>query len=245
MSDPTRLLIRFDDMHRAPALLVDHDDSPSAVLSALDLPPYQGIVVVHGGAGAMEPELFEPVRRFLIEGLAPLAEARRLLVADGATQAGVPQLLGETRQAIGGTFPLLGVAPLHFVTYPDCPIVGEECVPLNSAHSHFALVREGGFGAESDLLVGLLRAAPRNGVALVINGGDIVFKEVLAHIRQGNPLITVRGSGRIADQLADPTSPESKQLPPGTRLHVADLHAPEIFSRLLTRLLFSAGNDGS
>jgi hypothetical protein len=221
---------------------VDRDVAPAAALAALDLPPYEGIVVVHGGASGMEPELLQSVRQFLIAGLAPLAEQRRLLVADGGTDVGVYRLFGEARQTVGGTFPLLGVAPLRFVTYPDCPIAGEECVPLNPNHSHFILVREGGFGTESDLLVGLLRAAPRRGVALVINGGDIVLREALAHARLGNSLITVRESGRVADQLADPTSPESAQLPPGTRLHVADVHAPAIFTQMVTHLLFEAGN---
>ncbi len=242
MAEPTRIPIQFDAQRRVPALLVDADAAPADVLAALDLPPYAGIVVVHGGASGMDLELFQSISRFLVEGLAPVAEARHLLVADGGTDVGVYRMLGAARQSRGGTFPLLGVAPLHFVTYPDCPTVGDECVPLNPAHSHFALVREGGFGTESDLLVGLLKAAPRQGVALAINGGDIVMKEMLAHARQGNPLITVRGSGRVADLLANPTSLESQQLPPGTQLHVADIDAPATFARMLTRLLFGSGS---
>lgn len=237
MSNGARISIRFDREHTATAVRVGAHESPARVLTALGLPPYDGIIVVHGGAANMEIELIDPVRAFLVAGLAPFAQARRILVVDGGTQIGVPRVMGEAREHIRGTYPLLGVVPHRCVTYPGGPALDGERIPLNRSHSHFIFVEGDEFGVESELLVGLLRASAKPGLALIVNGGDIVLKEVMAHVEQGNALVTVRGSGRIADKLADPASEERAALPPGVRLHIAELSAPQDFARLLARLL--------
>jgi hypothetical protein len=237
MDNDARISIQFDGEHMATAVRVRPHESPAGVLTALHLPPYDGIIVVHGGAANMEIELIEPVRAFLIAGLAPFAQSRHILMVDGGTQIGVPRVMGDAREQVQGTYPLLGVVPHRCVTYPGGPVLDGERIPLNPSHSHFIFVEGDEFGAESELLVGLLRASGKPGLALIVNGGDIVLKEVVAHVERGNALVTVRGSGRIADKLADPTSEERTALPPGARLHIADLNAPQDFVRLLTRLL--------
>ena len=237
MDNDSLFSIQFDAQRSARAIRVSPTAEPQQVLSALDLPLCTGIVVVHGGAGNMETELLSAVREFLARGLAPLAEERHLLVVDGGTQAGVPRVLGEARRAIGATFPLVGVTPYRYVLYPGGPAWSEDRIPLNPDHTHFALVDCDDFGAESPLLVGMLRGCGLPGLALIINGGQIVFQEVLAHAREGNTLVTVRDSGRIADQLADPTSEEHAALPEGVRLRVANLRAPEAFTAILKTAL--------
>jgi len=237
MANDARILIRFDEEHTATAVRVGAHEPPARVLAVLDLPPYEGIIVVHGGAGNMEPDLIDAVRAFVIAGLAPFAQARHILIVDGGTQTGVSRVMGDARQHIRGTYPLLGVVPHRYVIYPGGPPLDGERIPLNPSHTHFIFVEGDEFGVESELLVGLLRASGKPGLALIINGGDIVLKEVMAHVAQGNALVTVRGSGRIADRLADSTSEERAALPPGARLHLADLSAPQDFARLLARLL--------
>lgn len=229
--------IDFDEGRTAGALHAAPDALASEVLAALSLPDYRGMVLVHGGAGGMSAELYPPVRRFLVEGLAPLAQEHRLLVVDGGTEVGVMRLLGEARQAVQGTFPLVGVLPQRFADYPGCPSTAEHRVPLSPYHSHFVFVEGDHFGAESGLLIAMLQASGRPGAAMVINGGDIVLEEAKAHAERGNPLITVRGSGRIADRLADPTSSEYAQLPDHIHLWVADIGAPQLLRTLLRQLL--------
>jgi hypothetical protein len=237
MSEITRFEISFNAGTSATAIRVSADEDPARALAALDLPPYEGIVVVHGGAGKMEDKLVRAVRDFVVAGLAPLAEERRLLVVDGGTHSGTALLMGEARRAIGGTYPLLGVVPSNFVSYPGGPPPDEDHIPLNDAHSHFMLVSGDTFGIESALLVGLLRASGKPGLAMVVNGGEIVFKEVAAHAEQGNLLVTLNGSGRIADRLADPTSEERRSLPAGARVWVVDVGTPAPCVFLLRALL--------
>jgi len=211
--------------------------TPAEVLAALGLPPYRGVIVIHGGAGAMGRSTIPAVRAFLADAVVPLAQAHGLLIADGATQTGVARLMGEARAAAGATFPLLGVAPLRYVTYPGGPAPSKERYPLNPHHSHFILVEGDGFGVESALLVGLLRAARVPGFALIVNGGQIVMQEVRAQAAQGNAIVIVRGSGRAADRLADTASAERASLAPGARLYLAEVRAPAAFGALARRLL--------
>jgi hypothetical protein len=221
----------------ATAIRVGPHEPAERALAALALPPYRGVIVVHGGASALEEMALVPVQAFLAEGLVPLAEEHRLLVADGATQTGVARLLGESRAAARATFPLVGVAPRGAVAYPGGPPQRKERFALDPHHSHFIFVDGGDFGVESPLLVGLLRGAGVPGLALVVNGGQIVLTEVRAQAEQNNPLVVVRGSGRAADRLADSTSAERAALPPGARLYVTDIRAPQSFRALALRLL--------
>jgi len=228
--------ISFDE-RQATAICVGPHEPPERVLAALALPPYRGAIVVHGGASALEASAMALVRAFFAEGVVPLADERRLLVADGATQTGVARLAGEARAAAGATFPLVGVAPHRYVTYPGGPPPGRERFALNPEHSHFVLVEGSKFGVESEFLVGLLHGAGVPGLALIVNGGKIVLAEVRAQAAQRTPIVIVRGSGRVADRLADSTSAERRMLPPGARLYVTDIRAPLAFRALALRLL--------
>jgi len=222
---------------RAVAVQASPHTAPAQALAALGLPPYRGIIVIHGGAGAMERSAMPAVRAFLADAVVPLAQAHGLLIADGATQTGVARLMGEARAAARATFPLLGVAPQRYVTYPGGPPPGKERYPLNPHHSHFIFVEGDGFGVESPLLVGLLRATSVPGFALIVNGGKIVMEEVRAQAAQGNAIVILRGSGRAADRLADTASAERASLPAGTRLYLAEVRAPAAFGALARRLL--------
>lgn len=231
------LTIPFNEQQAALAIRVAPDYSPAEALHALNLPPYRGIVVLHGGASNMEPDLIDQVQHFLTASLAQFAQEHQILVVDGGTHAGAMAAMGDARRAVGGTFPLVGVSPNQFVTYPGRPPANEDSAPLDESHSHFILVEGGEFGIESDLLVGLLQAVNVPGIALIINGGEIVFKEVQMHAKRGNRVVLVRGSGRVADELATPGSERSRVLPPGARLEFVDLYAPEVFRAMLWQWL--------
>jgi hypothetical protein len=238
MAEYPRLTIPFEGAP-ARAVRVPVDVDAREVLAALDLPPYRAMIVIHGGAGAMEPSLIDAVARFFALGLAPFAEQHRILIADGGTRAGTMAAMGAARQALKGTFPLVGVAPIGAVSYPGGRAPGDDLAPLDAGHSHFVLIESESFGTESSLLVDLLRAADVPGVALVVNGGPIVREEVAAHAIRGNPVIAVAGSGRAADELIDPHSALRGELP-GINLAIADLEQPSSLTDALERLLFPA-----
>jgi hypothetical protein len=229
--------ITFDAARSAIAIRVQPHVPPAHALAALQLPPYAGVIVVHGGAAQMEENHLEATRRFWIEAVCPLAQTYHLLVIDGGTHSGTAHILGETRAAINGTFPLVGVVPECCISYPGSPAKIEDAIALDASHSHFILVQGERFSDESALLVGLLQAAGRPGAALVINGGDIVYDEVKLHAAQRNPIITLEGSGRVADQLAQPASQERRQLPATTYVHVAHTDDPSAGDALIRRIL--------
>src|SRR5690606_18111760 len=77
MAEYPRLTIPFEGAP-ARAVRVPVDVDAREVLAALDLPPYRGMIVIHGGAGAMEPSLIDAVARFFALGLAPFAEQHRI-----------------------------------------------------------------------------------------------------------------------------------------------------------------------
>jgi hypothetical protein len=231
--------IHFDEQCSAVAVRVDARQPPQQTLAALHMPAYRGIVVTHGGAVGMEDELVTALQGFLTASLAPFAQEHHILLVDGGTQVGVPRAMGDARRAVHGTYPLLGVCPHRFATYPGGPSPSPDRFPLDPWHSHFILVEGDAFGVESDLMVSLLDVDERPGVALIINGGDLVSDEAQQHARLAHTLITINGSGRIADELADPHSVRRAALPSGTHLEVVDIGAPERLVGLLERLLLA------
>lgn len=233
MREITHLTIPFSNQQAAKAIRVAPDCPPAEALKALNLPDYHGMVVLHGGASKMEPDLIDRVRRFLIGSLAPFAQHRRILVVDGGTHAGAMGAMGDARRAVEGTFPLVGVSPYEFVAFPGHPATNDDMAPLDESHSHFILVEGGEFGIESDLLVGLLQASGKPGIALIINGGEIVLKEIQMHAERGSRVVIVRGSGRVADEIAAPDHEHRQSLPPDAHLEFVDINAPEVFRVML------------
>lgn len=238
MMDFPRVTIPFEGTPTR-AVRVPIGADPGAALAALDLPPYRAIVVIHGGAGAMDPALIDAVTRFFALSLAPFAERHRVLVADGGTRAGTMAAMGAARRAVKGTFPLVGVAPVGAVSYPGSALPDTDRAPLDEGHSHFVLLEADAFGVESSLLVGLLRAASVPGAALIVNGGPIVREEIAAHAALKNPVIAVAGSGRAADELIDPQSALRAEVP-DLAIEVAHLADPPSLTAALERLLLPA-----
>lgn len=233
----TRFTITFDDQTTAAAVRATPETPPADAITALNMPPFGGTVIMHGGAGGMAPELVDAVRDFFRTGLAPVAEAHRLLVVDGGTRAGTVAAMGDARVQAKGTYPLVGIVPSETVAYPGGPAADDSHYPLDSGHSHFLLVEGDSFGIESELMTGIIRAVPAPGVALIVNGGQIVLAEAQRHAALGNTIIVVRGSGRMADELADPTSAAHATLDAAANLQIADLDQPGAFRALLARVL--------
>lgn len=235
MLNEKQFFIQLDSQHRAAAIRVPKDITPEAALELLKLPPHRGVVVMHGGAARMEPDVIDRVRRFLALSLAPSAEKLKLAVFDGGTSGGSFLAMGEARRQVKGTYPLVGICPWDRVGFPGGPPLTRDRYPLDRTHSHFILVEDGSFGVESALLVGMLRGSGKPGLALIINGGEIALQEAQLHAAQGETLVVVRGSGRTADELAQLNSPERATLPSGTRVEVVDIDRPQQFTALLER----------
>jgi len=195
--------ITFSNGNQARAVYVPTGAEGAAIAAALQLPPPRAVVMISGGASDMSPIEMARLRTLLVEGVARVAAEESITLIDGGTQAGVMQMIGEGRAARGGDAPLIGVCPAALVTWPGGP-ADDARVPLEPNHTHFVLTDGDRWGAETETMFALA-AALSNGipsVAVLANGGSIARDEVLHHVRQGREIIVIRGSGRLADEIA-------------------------------------------
>jgi hypothetical protein len=209
--------ITFDGGAQARAVYTPRYGDPESVVQALGLKAAPTIFII-GGAGFMDDDSVEDIRRMVENGLARFAQDRRVNVIDGGTAAGVMELMGEARTRGSYTFPLIGVAPLSQVEYPGHKPPTSKAT-LDKAHSHFVLSEGDDFGDESDMIAMLTTALTHDrrlpALGLVINGGQIAQREVYLRSSSGQmvfPLLVLEGSGRFADELAQAAS--TRILPP-------------------------------
>lgn len=184
---------------------VNHPDDLPMVLSALSLETKRPTLVLVGGASKLSPEDFEKVESLFLKVLAPLAQELGLTVVDGGTDAGIMRLIGNARAAIHGTFALIGVAPLGLVDLPDQPASGGDSAPLEEHHTHCILIPGNQWGDESPWIarVASTLAAGSPSTAILINGGEVTWKDAQSNVAVERTVVVVDGSGRTADILAD------------------------------------------
>ena len=174
----------------------------SEIVEALELPSYESILVVSGGAAALETRLIQPLAELFKNGLVAAAVDTRALLIDGGTQAGIMELLGKEVRGSTPHVTLTGVTPLSKVNYPGH---AGGSTPLDPNHSRFILTDGAEWGDETDTLFRLaeILAIDKPGSCLVIlaAGGDISKNEILQAVRRRLPIVIITGSGGLADVL--------------------------------------------
>lgn len=200
--------IHFADGKFAPAIQVEADDPPEKILQAFNLIHPRPTIFISGGASDMSEDDIALTRQIMEECIAAFAAKHHITVIDGGTEAGVMDMIGEARLKHKYKFPLVGVAPLHKVEFPNYKGKGAEA-ELQHGHSHFVLVNADEWGGESNMIVALTKAIADGGeapmVGILINGGKIAEREVYLASASGEkrmPLIIVEGSGRTADNIS-------------------------------------------
>jgi hypothetical protein len=183
--------------------VVVSSSTAASILAALDLAPSKAVILVLGGAAAIDAAVVPRLTQLFGRGIARAAADRGAVIIDGGTQAGVMALMGEGVAGRGYKSPLIGVAPSGLVTYPGSP-TRAGAVQLEPNHSHFVLTEGNAWGSETGAMFNLakLLTAKAPGVAILAGGGPVSKDEVLRAVRQGLPLIVVEGSGGLADQIA-------------------------------------------
>ena len=161
-------------------------------------------VFLVGGASEMDAERYRLAVAMLrrIRHRSAL-DGYRLAVGDGGTKAGIMEAAGLARRRSGNRFPLVGVAPAI-----DVPPRGS--TPLDPNHSHIVTVADPSvtapeaWGTETGIMYWLFGrlSEGRPSVAVLVNGGGVALKEVVANVEAGRPLIVLEGSGRAADAIA-------------------------------------------
>ncbi len=194
----------FSDGLVAYAIRVHNPSELPIALDSLGMNHPCPVLVLVGGADALNESDMANLCSLFSEVLAPMAEALGTAVVDGGTNTGVMRLMGQARFKTNSTFPLIGVAATHTITLPSSSFSPPEAALLEPHHTHFVLVPGSEWGDESPWLVRVASVLAEGvpSVTVVVNGGEITWEDVTRSVEAGRPVVAIAGSGRTADELA-------------------------------------------
>src|ERR1041385_8932517 len=199
--------IRFPNDNRAVLVKALSATPPGDLIKALEIPKPSTVLLLIGGAGALDPRLEDRIELLLDRGLVSAAAETNTIIVDGGTKAGVMEVMGRVIAARGRLTPLLGIAPEGKVTYPGGPPEGSitEGAALDPNHSHFVLAAGAKWSDGTELMFQLVSEFAKSAhvKAVLINGGEETKNEVSRCVERGWPIIVVKGSGRVADEVAE------------------------------------------
>lgn len=198
-----RVPIPFPNGRTAHAVQVQDWQDLSTALKIVGLDKSCPVLVLIGGASHLSPSSHDRLQHLFTDLLAPLAEALGMIVIDGGTDAGVMQLMGLARAEIAARFPLVGIAAIEKICFPNAsPSPGQH--PLEPHHTHFILVPGQCSGDESPWIAQAaeILAGDAPSVSVLINGGRVSFIDVQESVAKRRPVIVIAGTGRLADAIA-------------------------------------------
>ena len=202
-------------------------------------------LVIVGGASGISQADMSRLQRLFVEAIAPIAQDLGVAVVDGGTDAGIMRFIGQARTAIRCTFPLLGVAAVGTVILPDVLPPCSDAAPLEPHHTHFVLVPGSKWGDESPWLARIASVLSEGfpSVTVVVNGGEITFRDVSYSVQADRPVVTLDGTGRTADKLAaalrgEATDSRATQLAASGQVLTIDLNNnPSCIDQVIRQIL--------
>ncbi|MDX2228269.1 MAG: hypothetical protein NW220_01435 [Leptolyngbyaceae cyanobacterium bins.349] len=232
--------------------LADAADIPVA-LQQFGLATACPTLVIVGGASGLSVEDFERLRSLFKEVVCPFAAAKNFAIIDGGTDAGVMQLMGQSRAETGGQFPLIGVVVEQKAILPASTPPSGDAAALEPYHTHFLLVPGQEWGEESPWIaqVATTLSAGQPSLTLLINGGAIALhQDVPNSLEQERPVLVIGGSGRSADRLAlamtgQKPDPEVQGMIDSGLLHTVDLTVGIELLRAALQRVFASVNHGA
>lgn len=239
----------FANQLTANAIQVDSFvELPEALLKIGLQYPRPTLVLVGGASGIGEADMTK-LQRLFVEAIAPLAQELEVAVVDGGTDAGIMRFIGQARTEIGATFPLIGVVAVGTVILPDCSPPNSDAAPLEPNHTHFILVPGSQWGDESPWISRIATVLSEGfpSVTIVVNGGEITFRDVSNSVLADRLAIALDGTGRTADKLAaalrgEATDWRAEQLAASGKVKAIDwINQPaqltEVIKEILSKLL--------
>lgn len=205
--------------HRLPPTVALADRSElTTALERFGLRPPRPVLVVVGGAKALDPTIYATLLPILTHRLAPVLDRLQAVLIDGGTAMGVMALMGQMRIQARAHFPLIGVAVSDKVQTPRAPASARTA--LDQARSGILLVPGQVWGDEVPWIDAAARvlATGARAATLVIGGGAVTRRDVAASMNSHRPTLLIAGSGGTADQLI-----AENPNPPFETLALADL----------------------
>ncbi|MCG3210812.1 MAG: hypothetical protein FOGNACKC_04446 [Anaerolineae bacterium] len=236
--------VNFANKNRAKLLVAPPEFDPQAVIRALELPQPKSVLLLVGDTATLQGDDEAHLVQLFSRGVARALADMNALIIDGGRQTALSDLMGQAVADRGRKSALLGVAAADRVSYPGQPDAGANREPLDSNHSHFILTD----GSETDTLfkVADALANPRSVVTLLVGGDSQARRQILESVRLGWPVIALRGSGGLADEIAALNRKQPAFIPAADlaeiiidgKLYVAQLRGPiSAFQRLLEQVL--------
>jgi hypothetical protein len=163
------------------------------------------VVALVGGARGMDEATQLRLAEVLRDAVVAAVDRHGAAVVDGGTDAGVMRMIGRARAERSATFPLVGVAVEATVRVPGGGPVIDDAADPEPHHTHLVLVPGEKWGDESSWLAAVadVLAAGRPAVTVLVNGGEITYKDAAASLDRGRVLVVLAGTGRTADAIAD------------------------------------------
>jgi SLOG in TRPM, prokaryote len=236
--------IEFPNGLTAKALHLPPNADLAATLESWELPNPRPTIAIVGGASKISEADRERLRSLFLQVLAPLAESLNACVVDGGTDAGVMQMMGEARWKTGATFPLIGVAPVGLAILPNQEAATEDAAPLEPHHTHFLLVPGSQWGDESAWIAEVASTLSGScaSVTVLINGGEITWRDAQESVAANRSIVVIAGSGRTADILVAALNgtvndDRAPALVESGLLQAVDLEDAEKLARVLKQIL--------
>lgn len=199
----------------------------TAAVERLGIPAGRPVLILVGGANDVGPAELDAVDKFVQTVVVPVIRSLGTAVVDGGTDSGIMRSLGRAAAATGVDTPLVGVAVAALVEEGSG-------TGLEPHHSHVLLVDGREWGDESEALsdVAAQLAAGAPTATVLLNGGEVSRRDVSHSLRRGRPVVVVKNTGRLADELA---------ADPGAGVVVLDAHGSATEARRALTELLSAG----
>ncbi|MEH2286130.1 hypothetical protein [Nostoc sp.] len=199
------LKLTFDNGQTALATQVEQLEELPYALETIGLCGSCPVLVIVRGASNISEADFLRIQQLFVEVLAPIAETLGAYVVDGGTDAGIMRMIGTARTQIGAKFALVGVTPEVKVALPNHSETTTDLTPLEPNHTHFVLVPGNNWGDESPWIcrVAAMLANDAPSMTVLLNGGEITFKDAFSSVNSGRVVLVIAGSGRTADILVD------------------------------------------
>jgi hypothetical protein len=194
--------IHFPNGNEAAWVKSSPETEPHELLRALGLKAPRSLILLLGGAEELAPELTGRLRQLFSRGLACAATETGAAILDGGTQSGIMDLMGQGVADREHGVTLVGVVPEGLVSWPGGP-PSTGAQPLEPNHSHFVLVDSQDWGGETSTLYRFTETLSEGAPVVVVlaNGGELSKQELLRTVRRGWPVVVLKDSGRLADEL--------------------------------------------
>ncbi|MFK5971189.1 MAG: DUF4231 domain-containing protein [Candidatus Marithrix sp.] len=195
--------IVFPNKNSAQVIKVSSDITPEQAVSKLPLTTPISVIMISGDAQDLDESIQQRLIQLFSRGLARTAINLDAVIMDSGKTSDLTTLIGQCIADRGYKSPLIGVATSTQVSYPEQEENAKETIPLESNHTHFVLVDDDKHIIEFKYRLGAAMSSQKAAVMILVGGEEEARAEVLQAVRMGWPIITITGTGKLADEIAE------------------------------------------